>query len=178
MHRIGRTGRAGAEGIAWSLIEEKEKARVKTIERLIQKKLTITELKVEKDEDNFQVVNKSSDDTTQKPTTKSPRNSKNKHKQKGNVNSAKTRNKKAKKTNLRSNHKTSTSNKNREPFQNDEEQPKKTFRKQKSTRKPDPEQKKNNPNATSKMASANSQSQGGNRTPRKRPIEPNQRKRT
>ena len=49
VHRIGRTGRAGAEGIAWSLIEEKEKARVKTIERLIQKKLTITELKVEKE---------------------------------------------------------------------------------------------------------------------------------
>ena len=178
VHRIGRTGRAGAEGIAWSLIEEKEKARVKTIERLIQKKLTITELKVEKDEDNSQIANKSSDDNNQKPTTKSLRNSKNKREHKGNVNSERTRNKKAKKTNLRSKHKTSANKSNREPFQNDEEQSKKTFRKRKSTRKPDPAQKKSNPDGTSKTGSANNQSQGGNRTPRKRPIEPNQRKRT
>ena len=92
VHRIGRTGRAGAEGIAWSLIEEKEKARVKTIERLIQKKLRITELKVEKDEDNSKIANKSSDDNNQKPTTKSLRNSKNKREHKGNVNSERTRN--------------------------------------------------------------------------------------
>ena len=178
VHRIGRTGRAGAEGIAWSLIEEKEKARVKTIERLIQKKLTITELKVEKDADNSLVVNKSSDDNNQKPTTKSPRNPKNKHKHKGNVNSEKTRNKKAKKTNLRSKHKTSANKNNRESLQNDEERSQKTFRKRKSTRKPDSDQKKSNPSGTSKAGSANSQPQGGNRTPRKRPIERNQRKRT
>ena len=178
VHRIGRTGRAGAEGIAWSLIEEKEKSRVKTIERLIQKKLTITELKVGKDEDDYSIASKSSDVNNQKSITQSSRNSKNKHKHKGNVNSEKTRNKKAKKANLRSKHKKSANKDKRESFQNDEEQSKKTFKKRKSTRKPDPEQNKSNPNGTSKTASGNSQSQGGNRTPRKRPIKPSERKRT
>ena len=178
IHRIGRTGRAGAEGIAWSLIEEKEKARVKTIERLIQKKLIITELKVEKNGDNSFVVNKSSDDNNKKATTKSPRYSKNRHKNKGNVNSEKARNKKAKKANLRSKHKTSANKNHRESFQNGEEQSKKTFRKRKSTGRSGSEQKKSTPKETSKRRSTNSQFQEGNRTPRKRPIEPKQRKRT
>ena len=178
VHRIGRTGRAGAEGIAWSLIEEKEKARVKKIERLIQKKLTITELKVKKDEDNSFLVNESSNDNNQNPTPKSLRNSKNRHKNKGNVNSEKARNKKTKKPNLRSKHKTFANKNHREPFKNDEEQPKKTFRKRKSTGKSDSEKKKHAPKETSKRRSTNSQSQGGNRTPRKRPIENSGRTRT
>ena len=178
MHRIGRTGRAGAEGIAWSLIEEKEKARVKTIERLIQKKLTITELQVERDEDNSLVVNKLSKDNKKMPTTKSPGHSKNKHKHKGKVISEKTRDRRAKKKNRRSSHKTSTNKNNREPFQNNEEQSKKPFRERKSTRKPNPKQKKSNPNGISKTGSAINQSKDVNRTPRKRPVERSNRKRT
>jgi len=43
IHRIGRTGRAGQEGMALSLICEKEKAQLKEIEELMNKKLEIFE---------------------------------------------------------------------------------------------------------------------------------------
>ena len=43
IHRIGRTGRAGQEGMALSLICEKEKAQLIEIEELINKKLEIFE---------------------------------------------------------------------------------------------------------------------------------------
>ena len=48
VHRIGRTGRAGAEGVAWSLIDETERSKVKTIERLILKEIAVTELQLDK----------------------------------------------------------------------------------------------------------------------------------
>ena len=131
VHRIGRTGRAGAEGIAWSLIEEKEKTRVVHNRASHSKKLTITELKVEKDEYNSREVNESSDNNNRIPTTKSP-GPQNKHKHKGTVIPEKTRDRRAKKKNQRSSHKTSD-NKNKicEPFQNGEEQSKKPFRERK-----------------------------------------------
>ena len=47
VHRIGRTGRAGAEGVAWSLIDETETTKVKAIERFIRKEITSTELKID-----------------------------------------------------------------------------------------------------------------------------------
>jgi ATP-dependent RNA helicase RhlE len=43
IHRIGRTGRAGQDGMALSLVCEKEKAQLKEIEELINKKLEIFE---------------------------------------------------------------------------------------------------------------------------------------
>jgi ATP-dependent RNA helicase RhlE len=36
VHRIGRTGRAGAEGVAWSLVDPSERSRLKAVERLIK----------------------------------------------------------------------------------------------------------------------------------------------
>ncbi len=39
VHRIGRTGRAGAEGQAWSLVSADESQQLKDIETLIQKLL-------------------------------------------------------------------------------------------------------------------------------------------
>ena len=48
VHRIGRTGRAGAEGVAWSLVDETERSKVKTIERLIRKEIAVTELQIDK----------------------------------------------------------------------------------------------------------------------------------
>ena len=36
VHRIGRTGRAGADGAAWSLVDDAERPRLKQVERLIR----------------------------------------------------------------------------------------------------------------------------------------------
>lgn len=52
VHRIGRTGRAGATGIAWALIDPAEKSRLRAIERLTKKKLQNLQLDITKIEEN------------------------------------------------------------------------------------------------------------------------------
>ena len=46
VHRIGRTARAGASGVAWSLVDESEVKRLKAIERLIKRKVAPLELEL------------------------------------------------------------------------------------------------------------------------------------
>lgn len=41
VHRIGRTGRAGASGVALSLVSNDEKKQLKSIERLIKREITV-----------------------------------------------------------------------------------------------------------------------------------------
>jgi ATP-dependent RNA helicase RhlE len=36
VHRIGRTGRAGASGVAWSLVDPSEVSRLRAVEQLIR----------------------------------------------------------------------------------------------------------------------------------------------
>ena len=43
VHRIGRTGRAGAKGTAFSFCDAEEKAYLKDIEKLINKKIPVIE---------------------------------------------------------------------------------------------------------------------------------------
>jgi len=43
VHRIGRTGRAGANGTAYSFCDAEEKAYLKDIEKLIRKKIPVIE---------------------------------------------------------------------------------------------------------------------------------------
>jgi ATP-independent RNA helicase DbpA len=43
-HRIGRTGRAGAKGVAHALFQESEKFRVEQLEGYLNKKFIITDL--------------------------------------------------------------------------------------------------------------------------------------
>lgn len=42
IHRIGRTGRAGSTGIAYSLLSEKEDYKLQAIEKLLKKRLPVT----------------------------------------------------------------------------------------------------------------------------------------
>jgi ATP-dependent RNA helicase DeaD len=49
VHRIGRTGRAGKDGIAISLITPGEKRRLSRIEGFIKQKVSLTEMPTEKD---------------------------------------------------------------------------------------------------------------------------------
>ncbi len=44
VHRIGRTGRAGASGTAWSLVDPGERKRLRAVEKLIRKSLPVIEL--------------------------------------------------------------------------------------------------------------------------------------
>ncbi|MEZ4257380.1 MAG: DEAD/DEAH box helicase [Polyangiales bacterium] len=41
VHRIGRTGRAGAEGVAWSFCDHEERAYLRDIERIIRQELEV-----------------------------------------------------------------------------------------------------------------------------------------
>lgn len=43
VHRIGRTGRAGAKGTAYSFCDAEEKAFLKDVEKLIDKKIPVVE---------------------------------------------------------------------------------------------------------------------------------------
>ncbi len=47
VHRIGRTARAGASGVAWSLVDQSEQARLKSIERLTKVKPSRIDIKME-----------------------------------------------------------------------------------------------------------------------------------
>ena len=42
IHRIGRTGRAGSTGVAYSLLSEKEGYKLQTIEKLLKKRLSVS----------------------------------------------------------------------------------------------------------------------------------------
>ena len=41
IHRIGRTGRAGAKGMAYSLVSEKDTFKIEALQKLLKKKLTL-----------------------------------------------------------------------------------------------------------------------------------------
>ncbi len=59
VHRIGRTGRAGVKGDAISLVSLEEQKNLKTIEKLIQKKITIKQIS----NNDIEVVSKNTSQT-------------------------------------------------------------------------------------------------------------------
>ena len=67
VHRIGRTGRAGATGIAWALIDPAEKSRLRAIERLTKKKLQNLQLDITEIEENAVAIEATSKRTS-RPT--------------------------------------------------------------------------------------------------------------
>ncbi len=48
LHRIGRTGRAGAEGTAWSLVDKTEKSYLRDIEKTINKQIETVDVRAER----------------------------------------------------------------------------------------------------------------------------------
>jgi ATP-dependent RNA helicase RhlE len=47
VHRIGRTARAGAKGIAWALVDASELSRLRAVERLTKRKVEVIKLDLE-----------------------------------------------------------------------------------------------------------------------------------
>ena len=47
VHRIGRTGRAGAVGVAWALVDGAEISRMRAIERLTKERMSVQKLDIE-----------------------------------------------------------------------------------------------------------------------------------
>ncbi|WP_281979512.1 DEAD/DEAH box helicase [Tenacibaculum mesophilum] len=65
VHRIGRTGRAGASGEAISLVAQEEEAYLKSIEKLLGQKITISEL------EGFDLSTIKNEITTERPKQQS-----------------------------------------------------------------------------------------------------------
>src|SRR5690606_5335192 len=70
VHRIGRTGRAGANGTAFSFCDAEEKVDLKNIEKLIGKKIPAI------DEHPFPLLNHNPEKEPKRPQTRSPRSNK------------------------------------------------------------------------------------------------------
>lgn len=69
VHRIGRTGRAGAKGTAFSFCDAEEKAYLRDIEKLIAKKITVI------DNHSFPLMNNNPIKTTKQQGKSSPNHS-------------------------------------------------------------------------------------------------------
>ena len=65
VHRIGRTARAGAEGVAWSLVDREERSLLKKIERLT--KISISKVLLEAAETGDDDVSATPDDEADRP---------------------------------------------------------------------------------------------------------------
>jgi ATP-dependent RNA helicase RhlE len=50
VHRIGRTGRAGASGIAMSLCDNSERPRLRAIEKLIRRPISVMQVEIDASE--------------------------------------------------------------------------------------------------------------------------------
>ena len=70
IHRIGRTGRAGATGVAWTLLDGSEGKTLKAVERLVKKPIQEIELEIPKEELEQQLPKKTGSDRNRKPVKK------------------------------------------------------------------------------------------------------------
>ena len=77
IHRIGRTGRAGATGVAWTLIDRSEGKTLKAVGRLVKKPIQEIELEIPKEELEQQRTKKNSSDRNRKPAKKASATRKN-----------------------------------------------------------------------------------------------------
>lgn len=75
VHRIGRTGRAGAKGTALSFCDAEEKEYLKDIEKLISKKIEVVE------EHPFPLMNNNPDPSPKQQQQRKPNNSRSKYKE-------------------------------------------------------------------------------------------------
>lgn len=72
IHRIGRTGRAGAKGVAFSLVSEKDTFKFEALQKLLKKKLTLETPEIYRSYFEKKTLQKPDGQKREKPTAKVP----------------------------------------------------------------------------------------------------------
>lgn len=179
VHRIGRTGRAGATGVAWALIDPSEKPRLRGIERLIKRNLEPLHLDLPKNlptPDAQQSSDNKSDKAQQRPRSNKKANghSRNQRTEKFRSNKQSSKPSKPRKPskeqrgNEHNDNSGPTTSMRAEPAQHSQSTPSKKRRSRPNKRRDNSNNKHQQSGRRSDQGNSQDADQGGQRTPRRR----------